>query len=319
MANTMDRDDDVSDDGSLWLHIAASVWFVMAPAFSIAGEVIVLDVLMWDEGTRYDDVPDAGVYEATSWEHHDDGTDDKILDLGGAPVSRYMILFFCEALCFLVTALIEVRINRGHRGRVLLCALMAIASLFGIVSSMLVYRDAHLSDVFNAVSVHLFMVEAIVLAYAEFVVETNIILEYYNFLMEKTDPIHQCITDITHVEDGPVREVSTAEPEDHVEPAEAFPPPLGDASLCDKLLDRATFWERIATVFFVAAASMDLALSYYHLAGRESVRVSIAAVVAAASWMCAALIFMGVAVVEYHCLSNIRKKKMEERNIGIAN
>ncbi|KAL3937928.1 MAG: hypothetical protein SGARI_001941, partial [Bacillariaceae sp.] len=76
-------------------------------------------------------------------------------------VSQYMVLYFVAALGFLVTGILEVYAAKGHFWSIVLYSVMILAALFGIASAMMVNKDEYVSIVLNAVSVHLFAVEAI--------------------------------------------------------------------------------------------------------------------------------------------------------------
>jgi hypothetical protein len=79
-----------------------------------------------------------------------------------------MILYFVAAFGFLVTGILGVYIAKGQIWNMLLYTVMTVAAIFGIVSSMFVNKDPWMSFILNAVSVHLFALEAISLIVKRF-------------------------------------------------------------------------------------------------------------------------------------------------------
>ena len=73
-------------------------------------------------------------------------------------VSKYMIIYFCAALCFVIVGFLDL-IREKKKFHVL----MIIAGLTGLVSAMLVENYQYQSDIFNAISVHFFLLEALAL------------------------------------------------------------------------------------------------------------------------------------------------------------
>lgn len=78
----------------------------------------------------------------------------------GTWVSKYQIIYFVAALCFVVSGAVDF-IHGSTPGLRLLSFIFIMAGGFGIFSAMFVEEYEYLSNVFNSVSVHLFMVEAI--------------------------------------------------------------------------------------------------------------------------------------------------------------
>jgi hypothetical protein len=74
-----------------------------------------------------------------------------------AYVSRYMILYFAAALCFVVTGTIDYL-----RDRKLFHLCMILGGLSGLVSAMLIERDRTASMVMNLISVHLFLLDGLI-------------------------------------------------------------------------------------------------------------------------------------------------------------
>jgi hypothetical protein len=75
----------------------------------------------------------------------------------GVWVSKYQILYFVAALCFVVSGVVDFIQKQGS----LLSVIFILAGCFGLVSAMLVEEYEYLSAVFDSVSAHLFMVEAL--------------------------------------------------------------------------------------------------------------------------------------------------------------
>lgn len=73
-------------------------------------------------------------------------------------VSRYQILYFFAATCFVLVGIFDLIIER-HAFHVL----MILAGVFGVVSSVYVEDNLRLSNICNCVSVHFFLLEAVTL------------------------------------------------------------------------------------------------------------------------------------------------------------
>lgn len=72
-------------------------------------------------------------------------------------VSEYQILYFVAALCFVVVGVIDLLNKQGA----ITGGLMILAGLFGLVSAVLVERSLAASNLFDSISVHLFLLEAV--------------------------------------------------------------------------------------------------------------------------------------------------------------
>lgn len=86
--------------------------------------------------------------------------DDYIFTVGdsGAQVSEYQMLYFSAACCFLLMGLLDVvRENAPFH------ILMVLAGLFGVISAVYVEENLHLSNIFDCVSVHLYLLEGVAL------------------------------------------------------------------------------------------------------------------------------------------------------------
>merc|ERR1711957_848970 len=71
-------------------------------------------------------------------------------------VSEYQVLYFAAALCFLLTGVLEL-----YRERYFFHVLMILAGAFGVASAVFVENDVRLSNIFSAVSVHLYLLEGL--------------------------------------------------------------------------------------------------------------------------------------------------------------
>jgi hypothetical protein len=78
----------------------------------------------------------------------------------GTWVSKYQIIYFVAALCFVMSGAVDF-IHGSTLGLKLLSVIFILAGGFGLFSAMLVEEYEYLSNVFNSVSVHLVMVEAV--------------------------------------------------------------------------------------------------------------------------------------------------------------
>ena len=83
--------------------------------------------------------------------------DDYLFQIGNSDtqVSRYMVLYFSAALCFVYVGLLDlIREKKAFH------FLMIFAGINGVISAMLVEKDIFISNIFNALSVHFFLLEA---------------------------------------------------------------------------------------------------------------------------------------------------------------
>jgi hypothetical protein len=76
-------------------------------------------------------------------------------DAGVVWVSEYQMIYFSAALLFCMVGLLDFIQQPGW-----LSIGMIAAGCFGLISAMLVHKNVHVSNIFNTISVHLFMVEA---------------------------------------------------------------------------------------------------------------------------------------------------------------
>jgi hypothetical protein len=188
-SNNNNNKGNIRSPSSSW-RVVASTIFVVASMFYVA--LATMDI---DEYRFYQDVP-ASVFYATddaSWWNFYNQTDayvdivtqnnatndtalkewynnsffpedDYVFQVNetkeSTVVTKYMILYFCAAMGFLITGSLEYWLATTVT-REMLCLVFILAALFGVASSMMVVANAFLASMFNAVSVHLFALEAI--------------------------------------------------------------------------------------------------------------------------------------------------------------
>jgi hypothetical protein len=154
--------EDTFDDEkeSYGFNLSSGIFFVVASVL-----YVWLSVVGFDYEYEIQDIPD-DVLEADdllSWAPYiKDGSyeDDSVFHAGDTWVSRYQILYFAAAICFVITGVLECFIQPGFLG-----ACFTLAGLFGVASAMYVESDDYIASVLNSVSVHLFMLEAFSLLY----------------------------------------------------------------------------------------------------------------------------------------------------------
>ncbi|KAG7359266.1 hypothetical protein IV203_015855 [Nitzschia inconspicua] len=214
-------------------HIVSNSIFVVASVL-----YLVLAVLLLDEARFYKDVPVEVLYSTDDgawWQYYnetnafDDGvlaaTDDMALSLWfnnsfypndrfafqvnpqkeSTIVNQYMIVYFLAAMGFLLTGMLDfwLAVTKVEK---IVYSIFIVAAAFGVVSSMLLVANDSLSSIFNAVSVHLFAVEAIsilirskrngndsiflVVGHVSFVIGTvmDMVLSYFFVLGQATFP-----------------------------------------------------------------------------------------------------------------------------------
>ncbi|KAG7355216.1 hypothetical protein IV203_004572 [Nitzschia inconspicua] len=181
-------------------------------------------------------------------------------------VSQYMMLYFCAALGFLVTGILELYIARDFWSTILY-GVMILAAIFGILSSLFVNKDPDTSMVFNAVSVHLFALEAI-----------SIVISRFRTLKRLEKEASQKVLGKDEEE---TRALET-----------------NQLSSCLGLPIMA--WLCLGDVSFLIGTSGDVVLSYFYVMEQDYLEHAIAAVVTATFWLLAGLFYLGVSSFEMH-------------------
>jgi hypothetical protein len=106
------------------------------------------------------DIPDwvlvAAADDDYSWEGYEYGGTDFVFQAGNSCVSPAQIVQAIAALSFVITGFIDLFAFQVSWG-----IFFILAGAFGLVSSFLLEEDEHLSKVFNLVSVHLFLLDAV--------------------------------------------------------------------------------------------------------------------------------------------------------------
>jgi len=128
-------------------------WDELSPKQQTAAAILGYDKYSWN-GVD----PETG--ETTATDDYVSYDDDYVFQVKatGTWVSKYMILYFSAALCFVFVGVLDL-IREKHAFHVL----MIIAGLAGVASAMMVEKDVRVSDILNLVSVHFFMLEAFTL------------------------------------------------------------------------------------------------------------------------------------------------------------
>lgn len=80
-------------------------------------------------------------------------------------ISRYQTVYFFSALCFVITGILECFNRNSGWLNSILAILFIMAGCFGVLSAIFTEENDSLSAISNSVSVHLFLLEAIGLAY----------------------------------------------------------------------------------------------------------------------------------------------------------
>jgi hypothetical protein len=182
-----------------------------------------------------------------------------------------MILYFCAALGFLVTGILEVYVYRGQFWLMLLYTVMVLAAIFGILSSFFVNKDPDVAFILNTVSVHLFALEAI-----------SIIISRYRKLKKLEMEAFQKAYDKS--KDGKVQDDS-----------------IEDFSELDSCLGLPVMaWLGLGDISFFIGSSGDVVLSYFYILEKDYVEHAVVAIVTAVFWLLASLFYVGVSSYELH-------------------
>ena len=135
------------------LLVSSNIFFLMGSVLYLWLTAIGLD---WAVDTK--DIPGHLLEADDDWTWYSLGLGDDYVftTRNDVWVSKAMILYFCAALCFVMTGVLDFVRHPG-----ILAATFISAGLFGILSALFLEKNEHLSSVFNLVSVHLFFVEAL--------------------------------------------------------------------------------------------------------------------------------------------------------------
>mmetsp|Transcript_11008 Transcript_11008/g.26208 ORF Transcript_11008/g.26208 Transcript_11008/m.26208 type:complete len:476 (-) Transcript_11008:686-2113(-) len=193
-------------------------------------------------------------------------------------VSQYMILYFCAALGFLVTGVLELYVARRFWSKILY-GVMILAALFGIVSSLFVNKDPYISEVLNAVSVHLFALEAVAI----------IILRFRSLKRMEMEVMAR--------ESEQSKKGKKTQSSDWIESSTCLGLPV-------------IAWLGLGDISFFIGTSGDVVLSYFYIFENDYYEHAIAAIVTSVFWLLAALLYLGVASF------NLRRTKLRFHEAG---
>ncbi|KAL7537925.1 hypothetical protein ACHAXR_008164 [Thalassiosira sp. AJA248-18] len=157
-------------------------WAELPPNVQEAAGVLGYDQKLWEmgglgwsEAKFWDELPPEAQraaallgYDKNSWDNaesavdayisYDDDYVFQVDSLDDVWVSRYQILYFFASLSFVFVGAIDLFQER-HAFHLL----MILAGVFGVVSAVYVEEDIRLSNIYNCVSVHFFLLEALTL------------------------------------------------------------------------------------------------------------------------------------------------------------
>jgi len=157
--NEEDHDD---ENGSSNMHrtygsaLLSGCFFIAASALYIV--LAAADLQYFDKVEDYTD-DELSADDVVFWNNFYWETD--FLFSGDIWVSRSMVVYFLAALCFVVVGVIDWLYKPGC----ILGLTFVLAGLSGLVAAMLYDYDIWLSNIFDAISVHLFFAEAIEILY----------------------------------------------------------------------------------------------------------------------------------------------------------
>jgi hypothetical protein len=97
-----------------------------------------------------------------AWYEYGWADDDYVYESpnGNFLLSKYMIVYILAALAFVITGVLEWCVEAGF-----LSGVLVLAGLTGLTSAILVERNEWLALIFNSISVHLFLIDAVGLFY----------------------------------------------------------------------------------------------------------------------------------------------------------
>jgi len=131
-------------------------WRELPPEARDAAALLGYDEYSWD---GVDPITGAAVQGGDDYVSYDD---DYLFQVGSYEadiwVSKYQILYFFAALSFLIVGVLDL-IRERHAFHIL----MILAGAFGVLSAIYVEEDVRLSNIFNSLSVHFYLLESITL------------------------------------------------------------------------------------------------------------------------------------------------------------
>jgi len=151
---------DSSDVADLYKELFCCVLFVIG---SVLYVWLAHEDILWAKESR--GVPPSVLTADDDWtwyRYFDD--DDYVFTLKNERywISKYMILYFSAALSFVLVGVFEIVFKVQTWW---IAGFLTVGGLFGLLSAMLVERDEHQSNVFNAISVHLYCADAFLVIY----------------------------------------------------------------------------------------------------------------------------------------------------------
>ena len=236
-------------------------WTELSPDQQAAAVTLGYDQALWDNEPETSAMASSAAYVSED--------DDYVFLVSSARdvwVSRYMILYFAAALCFVLVGWID-----WYRERKAFHMFMILAGLFGLISSMLVEKDRTASTACNLVSVHFFFLEGLNLVWYRIRKRRR---------ASKNDEENQVEEDLEEeVEEGTGRSTSIMSGLWWISPLEIT-----------------------ADSFFFVGAFMDVVLSYFYFDRSSDWSLSLARVFGFSTllWLCSALIYTVVTLVLYY-------------------
>ena len=151
---TLGYDKDLWDD-PLGIGLKASSdgsdWATLTPDQQQAAALVGYDQQSWD-----------AITESDAYDVLDDDTLFYICDESGWWLGRYTVVYFSASFCFVLSGLADFFWEKHF-----LNIFMFLGGLFGCISAIYLSNNDIVSSIFDMISVHLFLIEAIKMIYEE--------------------------------------------------------------------------------------------------------------------------------------------------------
>jgi hypothetical protein len=256
---------------SFAMRLTSNVIFVLASCLYVTLAALDLDYFHSIQGIS-DDVLLAD--DVATWQAAGFVDDDYFFSINDkAWVSGYQMIYFSAALCFCLVGLLDFIQQPGW-----LSIGMISAGCFGLISAMLLHKNVYISNIFNLLSVHLFMVEAIGLF-------------FHHGSQSRSHPT-------AHAKNTRANSSSNSATNKH-------------------MMEPLQYFVRVGDVSWIGGTLMDVVLSYCALRNTYNLAHAKASVLSSVLWLACSMIYItATCVAEYIVRKQFRLEAQFEKSYG---
>jgi hypothetical protein len=205
--------------------------------------------------------------EVTHLDAYYSGTSSSIVQV--SPGTKYKFTYFAASVLFMLSGLMDVYVYWKHPLLPLLCSAIVFAASFGIVSALLVDNNYHLSNVFNNVGAHFWVLDAL-------------------------GDVYMALYPLPDEDDGDDDDSSSSSGcFSFLDDAKKFCGSEG----CNFLARYARCIELTGALAFVVGTTMDLVVSYFYIFQNENEQLAISSLVISMFWLFAGICYLVVGLV----------------------